>query len=48
LLGCPYTENYCIQFEGDFVLSVDVTDYNADEPDDELTFTMYATPWGDN
>ena len=48
LLGCPYTENYCIQFEGDFVLSVDVTDYNADAPNDELTFTMYATPWGDN
>ena len=44
LLGCPYTENYCIQFEDDFVLSVDVTDYNADGPDDELTYTMYATP----
>lgn len=50
LLGCPYTENYSIQFEGDFVLSVDVLDVNTVDPDlsDELTYTMYATPWGDN
>ena len=33
LLGCPYTENYCIQFEGDFVLSVDVLDVNTAEKD---------------
>ena len=50
LLGCPYTENYCIQFEGDFVLSVDVLDVDTIDPEnsDELTYTMYATPCGDN
>ena len=50
LLGCPYTENYCIQFEGDFVLSVDVLDVDTIDPEnsDELTYTMFATPCDDN
>ena len=50
LLGCPYTENYCVQFEGDFVLSVDVLDVNTIEPElsEELTYTMFATPCDDN
>ena len=50
LLGCPYTENYGFQFEGDFVLSVDVLDVDTIDPEnsDELTYTMYATPCGDN
>ena len=48
--GCPYTENYGVQFEGDFVLSVDVLDVDTVDPEnsDELTYTMYATPCGDN
>ena len=46
LLGCPYTENYFVQFEGDFVFSVDVLDVNTVEPElsDELTYTVFATP----
>ena len=46
LLGCPYTENYFVQFEGDFVFSVDVLDVNTIEPElsDELTYTVFATP----
>lgn len=50
LLGCPYTENYGFQFEGDFVLSVDVLDVNTVEPElsEEFTYTMFATPCNDN
>lgn len=48
--GCPYTENYGVQSEGDFVLSVDVIDVDTVDPEnsDELTYTMFATPWDDN
>ena len=50
LLGCPYTENYGFQSEGDFVFSVDVIDVDTVDPEnsDELTYTMFATPWSDN